>query len=95
VEAIGLISGTLSFFGNPILGIWCCIWGSDRRKAARLLFGWALVTAFVIPFLFIAFGAEPVLSGGYVILWTYNVVGLGLFVYFLRMVLASDHIRNS
>ena len=95
MEAVVLLLGAISIPGNAILGIWCCIWGSDRRKAAGLLLGWALVTAIVIPLLFFIFSSEPIMSGSEVILWTYYLVGSALFVYFLKMVISSDHIRNS
>lgn len=95
MEALASIAAVLCIIGNAILGTWCCIWGSARRLAAGLLVGWALVTAVTIPVFFVMFGSNPVLPLAYALLWLYYAAGTGLFVYFVKMILASDHIRNS
>ena len=95
MEALASLAAVVSLIGNAILGLWCCLWGSKRKLALKLLVGWIIVTAMVVPFLFLVGSIEPVPFFGHVVAWSYYSIGVALFILFARMVISSDHIKNS
>jgi hypothetical protein len=95
MEALASLAAVVSLIGNVILGLWCCFWGSKRKLALKLLAGWIVVTAMVMPVVFVAGSIEPVPFLGHVLAWSYYSIGVALFILFARMVISSDHIKNS